>query len=153
MKKILTLALMTLASISFASELSSFNGKYQLQSGDKDCFETVYFSASEKGVDFYGDLVDEVINADLSAVNAGKQIIHNSGARGAFELSYDEQESVLQYVEKGRLSLSEDGLALVPYKVTLTLEQNEDGTLNLDLKSMNTFRALGSKNMSCVYSK
>ena len=144
---------MTLASISFASELSSFNGKYQLQSGDKDCFETVYFSASEKGVDFYGDLVDEVINADLSAVNAGKQIIHNSGARGAFELSYDEQESVLQYVEKGRLSLSEDGLALVPYKVTLTLEQNEDGTLNLDLKSMNTFRALGSKNMSCVYSK
>lgn len=153
MKFFLSIALMALTTTSFASELTSFNGKYHLEAGDKNCFETVYISVSDKGVKFYGDLVNEVINTELSAVNMGKQNVHNSGAHGSFELNFNEQASVLQYVEKGRLSLNEDGVALVPYKISLEVEQNEDGTLNVDLTSMNTLRSLGFKNMSCIYQK
>lgn len=153
MKKILVLALFSFSSISFASELSHLNGDYQLTTGDKNCFETLNIAISEKGINLYGDLVNEIINADLSDINTGKKEIRNSTEHGFYKIDFDEENSTLGYFEKGRQSLTEDGLGVIPYRIELGLKQNTDGSLDMNFKSINIFSARSIKNMSCVYSK
>jgi hypothetical protein len=152
MKTFLTTSFTLLLSINaFAN--SSLHGEYSLKSGSHFCKKkldslSIMITNDQLTVLFGG--VFSVTNLDLKDLDGRDVVVNDAFSIGVINATLTNQK--INYVEKGKISLSEDGTKFIPYSIKYEIQKATNSDVQVEFQSMNAIK-LGGHSGSCVYSK